>query len=117
MLLLKELKKCIIQNTILKKIKLIEENGEYLLDIDILVDSKFETERHKAVAKLPITSSSFSITEDSYGGRKMINIGFDNLPCISYIIYETEKKERIMTLAEIENKLGYKIKLVNEEQH
>lgn len=46
----------------------------------------------------------------------MIDIGFGNLPCVGGIIYETiEKKEQIMTLTEIENKLGYKIKLVSEK--
>ena len=35
---------------------------------------------------------------------------------IGDMVYETiEKKEQIMTLEEIENKLGYKIKLVSEK--
>lgn len=101
---------CSIEN-----MKLIEENGKYLLDISILVNSKFETGRYKVMAMLPICSSSFSFSDDIYEG-KTINIGFGNLPCIGGIVYETiEKKEQIMTLNEIEHKLGYKIKLVSEK--
>lgn len=101
---------CSIEN-----MKLIEENGKYLLDISILVNSKFETGRYKVMAMLPIGSSNFSISDDIHEG-KTIDIGFGNLPCIGGIVYETiEKKERIMTLNEIEHKLGYKIKLVSEK--
>lgn len=48
----------------IEKIKLREENGEYFLDISILVDSKFETKRYKTMAKLPITSSNIFVTDD-----------------------------------------------------
>lgn len=102
--------RCSIEN-----MKLIEEDGKYLLDISILADSRFETGRYKVMAMLPIGSSSFSISDNIYEG-KMINIGFGSLPCVGGIVYETvEKKEQIMTLNEIENKLGYKIKLVSEK--
>lgn len=101
---------CSIEN-----MKLIEEDGKYLLDISILANSKFETGRYKVMAMLPIGLSSFSISDNIYEG-KMINIGFGDLPCIGVMVYETiEKKEQIMTLNEIENKLGYKIKLVSEK--
>lgn len=99
----------------IENMKLIEEDGKYLLDISILVKSRFETGRYNVMAMLPIGSSNFSISEDPYTG-KTINIGFGNLPCIGGMVYETiEKKEQIMTLEEIENKLGYKIKLVSEK--
>lgn len=104
-------------NTIfdIEEVKFREEKGEYFLEISILADSKFEIGRYKAMAKLPITSSNISITCDRYTG-KMIDIGFGNLPCVGGIVYETvEKKEQIMTLSEIENKLGYKIKLISEK--
>lgn len=101
---------CSIEN-----MKLIEEDGKYLLDISILANSKFETGRYKVMAMLPIGLSSFSISDNIYEG-KMINIGFGDLPYIGDMVYETiEKKEQIMTLNEIENKLGYKIKLVSEK--
>ena len=101
---------CSIEN-----MKLIEEDGKYLLDISILANSKFETGRYKVMAMLPIGLSSFSISNNIYKG-KMINIGFGDLPCIGDMVYETiEKKEQIMTLNDIENKLGYKIKLVSEK--
>ena len=101
---------CSIEN-----MKLIEEDGKYLLDISILANSKFETGRYKVMAMLPIGLSSFSISDNIYEG-KMINIGFGDLPCIGDMVYETiEKKEQIMTLNEIENKLGNKIKLVSEK--
>lgn len=101
---------CSIEN-----MKLIEEDGKYLLDISILANSKFETGRYKVMAMLPIGLFGFSISDNIYEG-KMINIGFGDLPCIGDMVYETiEKKEQIMTLNEIENKLGYKIKLVSEK--
>lgn len=97
----------------IEKMKLIEENGKYLLDISILIDSEFETGRYKVMTELPISPSMISISNNICEG-KMIDIGFGDLPCIGGIFYETiEKKERIMTLEEIENKLGYKIKLVS----
>lgn len=99
----------------IENMKLIEEDGKYLLDISILINSKFEIGRYKVMAMLPIGSSNFSISDNIYEG-KMINIGFGDLPCIGDMVYETiEKKEQIMTLNEIENKLGYKIKLVSEK--
>ena len=99
----------------IEDLKLIEEDGEYFLDISILIDSRFETGRYKCMAKLPITSSRFSISEDICRG-KMIDIGFGNLPCVGGVTYQTiEKKEQTMTLSEIEKKLGYKIKLVSEK--
>jgi hypothetical protein len=104
-------------NTIcnIENLKLIEEDGEYFLDISILIDSRFETGRYKAMAKLPIVPSKFSVSEDRYNG-KMIDLGFGYLPCVCGMTYETIKqKEQIMTLDEIEKKLGYKIKLVSEK--
>lgn len=104
-------------NTIfgIEKVKFREEKGEYFLEISILADSKFEIGRYKVMARLPITSSNISVIDDSYEG-KMIDIGFGKLPCVGGIVYETvEKKEQIMTLSEIENKLGYKIKLISEK--
>ena len=99
----------------IEDLKLIEEDGEYFLDISILIDSRFETGRYKCIAKLPIIQSRFSVLEDRYEG-KMIDLGFGNLPCIGGMGYETIKqKEQIMTLNEIEKKLGYKIKLVSEK--
>lgn len=102
--------KCNIEN-----LKLIEEDGEYFLNISILIDSRFETGKYKCMAKLPITPSKFSISEEIYRG-KTINLGFGELPCVGGMLYETiKKKEQTMTLSEIEKKLGYKIKLVSEK--
>ena len=99
----------------IEDLKLIEEDGEYFLDISILIDSRFETGRYKAIAKLPIIQSRFSVLEDRYEG-KMIDLGFGNLPCIGGLYQTIKKKEQTMTLSEIEEKLGYKIKLVNEKE-
>ena len=103
-------------NTIcdIEDLKLIEEDGEYFLDISILIDSRFETGRYKAIAKLPIIQSRFSVLEDRYEG-KMIDLGFGNLPCVDSLYQIIKKKEQTMTLSEIEKKLGYKIKLVSEK--
>lgn len=102
--------KCNIEN-----LKLIEEDGEYFLNISILIDSRLETGRYKCMAKLPITPSKFSISEEIYR-EKTINLGFGELPCVGGMLYETiKKKEQTMTLSEIEKKLGYKIKLVSEK--
>ena len=100
----------------IENLKLIEEDGKYFLNISILIDSRFETGRYQCMAKLPITPSKFSISEDIYIG-KTINLGFGELPCVGGILYETiNKKEQTMTLSEIEKKLGYKIKLVSEKE-
>lgn len=100
----------------MENLRLIKEDGEYFLDISILIDSRFEIGRYKCMAKLPITPSRFSITEDIRRG-KMIDIGFGDLPCVGSVTYQTiEKKEQTMTLSEIEKKLGYKIKLVSEKE-
>lgn len=100
----------------MENLRLIKEDGEYFLDISILIDSRFETGRYKCMAKLPITPSRFSITEDIRRG-KMIDIGFGDLPCVGGVLYQTiKKKEQTMTLSEIEEKLGYKIKLVSEKE-
>ena len=99
----------------MENLRLIKEDGEYFLDISILIDSRFETGRYKCMAKLPITPSKFSISEEIYRG-KTINLGFGELPCVGGMLYETiKKKEQTMTLSEIEKKLGYKIKLVSEK--
>ena len=47
----------------------------------------------------------------------MIDIGFGDLPCVGGVLYQTiKKKEQTMTLSEIEEKLGHKIKLVSEKE-
>ena len=100
----------------IENLRLIKEDGEYFLDISILLDSRCESGRYKCMAKLPITPSGFSISEDICRG-KMIDIGFGDLPCVGGVLYQTiKKKEQTMTLSEIEEKLGYKIKLVNEKE-
>ena len=48
----------------MENLRLIKEDDEYFLDISILIDSRFETGRYKCMAKLPITPSGFSVSED-----------------------------------------------------
>lgn len=97
-----------------ESLDLNEKNGNYLLDISIIADSKFRTERYKLTAKLPIDTSNISISKEF--GNSYINLGFGDLPCIDGITHQIiEEKEQVMTLNEIEEKLGYKIKLVDKK--
>lgn len=99
----------------LENLKLVKEDNDYLLDISIIIDTKFETKRCTTRAKLPIYPPRFSISVNSVGDR-MIDLGFGELPCVGETTCEViEEKEQIMTLDEIEKKLGYKIKLVSEK--
>lgn len=104
----------------IENLQLIKEDNEYYLSLSMLVDSRFQTGRFKAIAKLPITPSKFTISENynRWGNKNTtINLGFGDLQCVGGVIYEIIKeKEQTMTLAEIEKKLGYKIKLVSEKQ-
>ena len=98
----------------IESLNLNEKNGSYLLDISIIADSKFKTERYEMTAKLPIDPSMFSISKKF--DKSYVDIGFGDLPCVGTMTRQTiEEKEQVMTLDEIEEKLGYKIKLVDKK--
>lgn len=102
----------------IKSIDLRKEENKYYLDTVIKVeDLNFITETHTTL-ELPIKESEISV-EFSNNGEKFLNLGFGFLRC-AYGLYETmiiKEKEHEMTLADIEKKLGYKIKLVSEKEN
>lgn len=99
----------------IESLDLNEINGSYLLDISIIADSKFRIRRYNVTAKLPIDRSSISIIKEEYG-RFSIDLGFGSLPCVDMDCQIIKEKEQVMTLSEIEEKLGHRIKLVDDKK-
>lgn len=98
----------------IESLNLNKINGSYLLDISIIADSEFNTKKYSITAKLPIDTSELSISREF--GRYSVNLGFGDLPCVGDVGCQIIKeKEQVMTLSEIEEKLGYKIKLVDKK--
>lgn len=94
------------------------ETGYYGYYLDVVIrseDQSFITETHTTL-ELPIKENEISV--EVYNGEKFLNLGFGSLRC-AYGLYETrviKEKQHEMTLADIEKKLGYKIKLVSEKE-
>lgn len=103
-----------IENMEVEKVK----NGygnDYFLNVSMITDDKYKKVRYTAKIKLPLRPAETSINVDQWG-TTTLNLGFGELVCVSEpkIDVILEKKQD-MTLEEIEKKLGYKVRIVNEK--
>lgn len=111
--------------TKIEKLKILEKDKDYLLDISYICDTPDSTTRYSALLELPINKENIVFTRKSEGNsyfgyetKGYLDIGFGDLHCKNEeITVECIcKKEYEMTLSEIERRLGYKIKLVSEKE-
>lgn len=102
-----------IENMEVEKVK-NEYGDEYFLNVSIITDDKYKKLRYTAKLKLPLRPAETSI--GFICGTTTLNLGFGELVCVGEpkIDVILEKKQD-MTLEEIEKKLGYKIRIVNEK--
>ena len=125
----------------LKDLKLYEENGEYYLDATYVIDSLSQiAEIHMPKVQLPFTSSGLAeiaINQPTYWDYEVeayIKAGSCIFPIrkvhetkhakadmcpengVYYTVKIIEEKTKEMTLEEIEQKFGHKIKLVSKKE-
>lgn len=122
----------------LKDIQLFEENGQYYLKLKYVIENEHHVkELEIPKVEIPVNANVYphiDYTRDIYGNKYIghhlnekceLYVGYGNLKMLpgetleANHVYYTEKtikeKHKEMTLAEIEKKLGYKIKIVAEE--
>lgn len=102
-----------IENMEVEKVK-NEYGDDYFLNVSIITDDKYRKLRHTAKLKLPLRSAETSISISRWGTT--LNLGFGELVCVGEpkIDVILEKKQD-MTLEEIEKKLSYKVRIINEK--
>lgn len=102
-----------IENIEVEKVK-NEYGDDYFLNVSIITDDKYRKLRYTAKLKLPLRPAETSIGFSC--GATTLNLGFGELVCVGKpkvdVILE---KKQDMTLEEIEKKLGYKVRIVNEK--
>lgn len=103
-----------IENMEVEKVK-NEYGDDYFLNVSIITDNKYRKLRYTAKLKLPLRPVETSISVSRWGATTL-NLGFGELVCVGEpkIDVILEKKQD-MTLEEIEKKLGYKVRIVNEK--
>ena len=91
-----------------------EYGDDYFLNVSMITDDKYRKWRYTAKLELPLRPAETSIGFSC--GTTTLNLGFGELVCVGEpkIDVILEKKQD-MTLEEIEKKLGYKIRIVNEK--
>lgn len=98
----------------LERLESVKENGEYYLDISIIVDDPYKTERIKTRAKLPVDESIICIQDSPFPSGRFhttIDLGFGKLECPNGCDSEIiETKSTEMSIEEAERRLGCKIK-------
>lgn len=99
--------------------KQINHNGngdDHLLNISFITEDNHKTIKWKAKVLLPFCKSGVTLTRNCCG-NSLINFGFGDLPCVEDPKYEIIKeKKQDMTLEEIEERLGYKIRIVSDDK-
>lgn len=105
----------------IENIELVKEDNKYYINLSVIIETESSVDRCKAKLKLPFDIDAIKISREmcSYGTYgTFVNLGFGDLRCVDdKVEYENIcKKEHEMTLSEIERKLGYKVKLVNEKE-
>lgn len=116
----------------LKNIELFEENGQYYLKLKYILEDEHSV-RELEIPKVRIPVNKFTYPNISHSrccGHEIhyLYIDEDWNQCLDILPGETseanhvfytekiiEEKRKEMTVAEIEKKLGYKIKIVSEE--
>lgn len=117
-----------MQNSILNRnikeienIEFVEEDNKYYINLSVIIETESSVDRCKAKLKLPFNMDAIKISREMRGYGTygtFMDLGFGDLRCVDdKVEYENiRKKEREMTLSDIERKLGYKIKLVSEKE-
>ena len=98
------------------------DHGKYYFDIILIGENTYNVDEISLKLDLPISLDRLDFTsdiEDYYTWERpnwYVDLGFGKLPIKDniYGIKRIKEKEQTMTLAEIEEKLGYKINLVSE---
>lgn len=102
-------------------LKIINKNGMYYLEVEFLGETDTSFVKGTTTLELPVDINRLSFTLGSRNNPSYIietmNLGFGDLVSkdgkIDFEIVGDKRKN--MTLSEIEEKLGYKIKLVSEK--
>lgn len=105
----------------IENIEFVEENNKYYINLSVIIETESSVDRCKAKLELPFNMDAVKISREMCGYGTygtFVDFGFGDLRCVDdKVEYENiRKKEREMTLSDIERKLGYKIKLVNEKE-
>ena len=104
----------------IENIEFVEEDNKYYINLSMIIETESSVDRCKTKLELPnidtIKISRGMCGYETYG--TFMDLGFGDLRCVDdKVEYENiRKKEREMTLLEIERRLGYKIKLVSEKE-
>lgn len=103
-----------IENMEIEKVK-NEYGDNYFLNVSMITDDKYRKLRYITKLELPLRPAEASISVSRWG-TTTLNLGFGELICVGKpkIDVLLEKKQD-MTLEEIEKKLGYKVRIVNEK--
>lgn len=103
-----------IENMEIEKVK-NEYEDNYFLNVSMITDDKYRKLRYTTKLKLPLRPAETSISVSRWGATTL-NLGFGELVCVGEpkIDVILEKKQD-MTLEEIEKKLGYKVRIINEK--
>ena len=98
-------------------LKIINKNDMYYLEVEFLGETDTSFVKGTTTLKLPVDINRLSLTLGSRNYIETMNVGFGDLVSkdgkIDFEIVGDKRKD--MTLSEIEEKLGYKIKLVSEK--
>ena len=105
----------------IENIELVKEDNKYYINFSMIIETESSVDRCKAKLKLPFNMDAIKISREMCGYGTygtFMDLGFGDLRCVDdKIEYENiRKKEREMTLSDIERKLGYKINLVSEKE-
>ena len=103
--------------TDIDNLKIINKNDMYYLEVEFLGETDTSFVKGTTTLKLPVDINRLSLTLGSRNYIETMNLGFGDLVSkdgkIDFEIVGDKRKD--MTLSEIEEKLGYKIKLVSEK--
>ena len=92
-----------------------EYGDDYFLNVSIITNDEYKKVRYTTKFKLPLQPAETSICVDKDDSTTLI-LNFGKLVCVGEPkIDVTFKKKQDMTIEEIEKKLGYKVRIVNEK--
>lgn len=119
-------KNCKEEKVNLQKVKLVKDTWGYFLDMTYQVETPERIEEvHLPRVRVPINTEGFILRTD-YGLLRpttVVDVGFGDATLypdknqkanVYYTIETKEIKTKEMTLDEIEEKLGHKVKIVNK---
>lgn len=99
-----------------KQINHNDNMDDYFLNVSFITDDNYKVVMWKTKVLLPLCKSDVIFMTDCCG-NSFLNLGFGDLPCVADPKYEIIKeKKQDMTLEEIEERLGYKIRIVSDDK-